>query len=312
MTDAKINDFITKYVLKKDSLNRVLVSKRGLKTMVEAYNDIYKDKTPKERTVALSQLTTENLNENQKKNLSVIEALTRGGNFATLVEGGFLESMGFEKQVPKIMAKGMLETELPIKTVDYFIETPKKFMESMPDMARTGIEVEPDGGMKTPPMEEEEKEAEKPTPKLRGAKSKPTDFDKQFDKEFDEQLQKELEAREKAKAESKPAEKAKAESKPAEKPKPPTDTYPTKEKKQPKKVDDPPKTDTITEPLTPREGDRDAPTMADSVLEPEPVPQPIKLTTNKKKDSKVVETEVKTGLEDIPSKIDLIPPERLK
>jgi hypothetical protein len=55
----------------------------------------------------------------------------------------------------------------------------------------------------------------------------------------------------------------------------------------------------------------DLPTMADSVLEPEPVPQPIKLTTNKKKDSKVVETEVKTGLEDIPSKIDLIPPERL-
>jgi phosphoribosylformylglycinamidine (FGAM) synthase-like enzyme len=195
MTDAKINDFITKYVLKKDSLNRVLVSKRGLKTMVEAYNDIYKDKDAKERTVALSEENRlQSLNENQKKNLSVIEALTRGGNFATLVESGFLESMGFEKQVPKIKSKKMLEIELPIKTVDYFIETPKKYMESMPDMIRTGIEksemakedkiakegkieIEPDGGMNTPPMEEleEEKEAEKPTPKLRGSISKPAE-----------------------------------------------------------------------------------------------------------------------------------------
>ena len=161
-------------------------------------------------------------------------------------------------------------------------------------------------------IEEEEKEDINPkgSTEVEVEASGKTDFDKQFDKEFDDQLQKELEAREKAKAESKPAEKAKAESKPAEKPKPSTDTYPTKEKKQPKKEDDP-TMPTITEPLTPREGDRDPPNMADSVPEPEPVPQPIKLTTNKKKDSKVVETEVKTGLEDIPSKIDLIPPERL-
>ena len=43
----------------------------------------------------------------------------------------------------------------------------------------------------------------------------------------------------------------------------------------------------------------------------DPIPEkPISLTTSKKK-PRVVETEVKTGLEDIPSKIDLIPPERL-
>ena len=162
----------------------------------------------------------------------------------------------------------------------------------------TEVEVEPDGGMKTPPMKEleeleEEKEAEKPSPKLRGSISKP-----------------------------------------AEKPKPPEDTYPSKEKKKPKVEASKPKPPTVD---TTREKEMsdiektavktgkakqklketiesiapDPPTMAESVPEPEPVPQPIKLTTNKKKDSKVVETEVKTGLEDIPSKIDLIPPERL-
>ena len=163
------------------------------------------------------------------------------------------------------------------------------------DFGKKEIEVEPDGGMKTPPMEEleEEKEAEKPTSKLRGSMSKP-----------------------------------------AEKPKPPEDTYPAKEQKKPKVEASTPKPPTVDttpekemsdiEKAAVKTGKAkqkfketiesiapDPPNMAESVPEPEPVPQPIKLTTNKKKDSKVVETEVKTGLEDIPSKIDLIPPERL-
>lgn len=151
MTDSnKIEDFVKKYVLLKDKLNRVLVSKKGLKDMVNAYNDIYEDKTAKERSVGLTQLISLALNKDQQSRLALIEGLTRGGNFATLVESGVLEATGFGKQERQILEKGLLDIELPIKTADYFFETPKAFTEAKPPIARTGIEVE----------EEEEKEEE--------------------------------------------------------------------------------------------------------------------------------------------------------
>lgn len=130
------------------------------------------------------------------------------------------------------------------------------------------------------------------------------------------------------------AEAAAKQSSPSLEPKEPKDTYPKKEKKKPKveaSKPKPPTVDTTREKeITdiekskvkvakaeqklketiesipePEESEPQAPTMS------EPVPEPIKLTTSKKKESKVVETPVKTGLEDIPSKIDLIPNERL-
>ena len=127
------------------------------------------------------------------------------------------------------------------------------------------------------------------------------------------------------------AEAAAKQSKSAEKPKAPKDTYPEKEKKKPKVEASKPKPPTVD--TTPEKemtdiekskvkvakAEQKLKETIESIPEPEPeapimsepVPEPIKLTTNKKKEPKVVETPVKTGLEDIPSKIDLIPPERL-
>ena len=127
------------------------------------------------------------------------------------------------------------------------------------------------------------------------------------------------------------AETAAKQSSPSMKPQAPKDTYPAKEKKKPKVEASKPKPPTVD--TTPDKEMNDIEKSSvkvakaeqklketiESIPEPEPqepimsepVPEPIKLTTNKKKDSKVVETPVKTGLEDIPSKTDLIPPERL-
>ena len=124
------------------------------------------------------------------------------------------------------------------------------------------------------------------------------------------------------------AEAAAKQSKPAGKPKAPKDTYPGKEKKKPKVEASKPKPPTVD--TTPEKemtdiekskvkvakAEQKLKETIESIPEPEapimsePVPEPIKLTTSKK-EPKVVETPVKTGLEDIPSKIDLIPPERL-
>jgi len=136
------------------------------------------------------------------------------------------------------------------------------------------------------------------------------------------------------------AEAAAKQSKPAGKPKEPKDTYPKKEKKKPKVEASKPKPPTVD--TTPEKemtdiekskvkvakAEQKLKETIESIPEPEPqapsmsepVPEPIKLKTLKKErlpsesqinEPKVVETEVKTGLEDIPSKIDLIPPERL-
>ena len=340
MTDSnKIEDFVKKYVLLKDKLNRVLVSKKGLKDMVNAYNDIYEDKTSKERSVGLTQLISLALNKDQQSRLALIEGLTRGGNFATLVESGVLEATGFGKQERQILEKGMLDIELPIKTADYFFETPKSFTEAKPPIARTGIEVE-----------EEEKEDQKPKG-LTEAELKAMDSGA---KRLDE-YGKELKERKQMAKEDKPKLRGSAKTgkgfvgEEVSKPSIPMKPIPPKQDK-PKATTlpsdpDKPVRPTMTEPMTPPpqtprttpktpvdkakekrekasqrlretiesispdEPPDEPPTMAEAV--PEPMPEPIKLTTNKKKDSKVIETEVKTGLEDIPSKIDLIPPERL-
>ena len=138
------------------------------------------------------------------------------------------------------------------------------------------------------------------------------------------------------------AEAAASKSKPADKPSPPKDTIPKKLRKKPKveaSAPKPPTLDTTTEKeMTDIEKAKVKTAKAEAKLqetiesipdpserlpsesqinEPEPpkMAEPIKLTTSKKEsqinEPKVVETPVKTGLEDIPSKIDLIPPERL-
>ena len=126
------------------------------------------------------------------------------------------------------------------------------------------------------------------------------------------------------------AEAAAAKSKPSVKPSPPKDTIPKKLRKKPKveaSAPKPPTLDTTSEKkMTDIEKTKVKTAKAEQKLQetiesiPDPegkppkmaesVPEPIKLTTSKK-EPKVVETPVKTGLEDIPSKIDLIPPERL-
>ena len=126
------------------------------------------------------------------------------------------------------------------------------------------------------------------------------------------------------------AESAAKQSSPSMKPQAPKDTYPAKEKKKPKVEASKPKPPTVDTSEQPEMNDIEKSSVKvakaeqklketiESIPEPEPiapsmsepVPEPIKLTTSKK-EPKVVETPVKTGLEDIPSKIDLIPPERL-
>ena len=126
------------------------------------------------------------------------------------------------------------------------------------------------------------------------------------------------------------AETAAKQSSPSMKPQAPKDTYPAKEKKKPKVEASKPKPPTVDTSEQPEMNDIEKSSVKvakaeqklketiESIPEPEPiapsmsepVPEPIKLTTSKK-EPKVVETPVKTGLEDIPSKIDLIPPERL-
>jgi hypothetical protein len=126
------------------------------------------------------------------------------------------------------------------------------------------------------------------------------------------------------------AEAAASQSEPAKKPEKPKASYPPRLRKKPKVEASKPKPPTIDkskdeEPISEMERSKAKVKSAeeklqqtiDEIPEPEqpqmadPIPEkPISLTSKKKK-PKVVETEVKTGLEDIPSKIDLIPPERL-
>ena len=207
------------------------------------------------------------------------------------------------------------------------IPNPENFMEKLSYLQESSEWVNKIDSIKIPTTTEEEEEEEK-------AEEQPTkeeDLDIIIEEKFPFKEVEEALEETKPKLRKPKTYKPKPEELSKTKSLPPQQSLPKKQDKpkakQPSATTSKPPPATMTEPLTPRqeipsiESAKAKRVAAEEKLQEtiegipvpdmaDPVPQPIKLTTTKPK-PKVVETEVKTGLEDIPSKIDLIPPEKL-
>ena len=334
-TDEKALNFLNNYLRTKKDTENILKKPDFLRQLVIDYNDIYSGLSVKERSKPFIKLL--NLSDNQKNRVEMLEGLLRGSmSLEEFVESGVLAENGMGNVETAISKRGFDSYKLPLNSMAYFSESPEAFMESMPPMLREKTVDNPEG--------------EKPTtPKVTAVSVTPRGGEKKIltprrgglrggRKLTKEQIaQQEASARTKAQQEATARGEGAGMEDPAPVARPPeplamTEPDPTPVEVATGKVEsgenndpiadlEPPtfSPDQMNPPSIDMEIERQAQLAASSMRQGErpPAPAPAPAPENQgdlqgtREGQPITETKVKTGLEDIPNKTDLIPKERL-
>jgi hypothetical protein len=301
MTEKTIKDleqdFFNNYLASRPKFKKALSNPSTLRQLVIDYNKLYDSLPPNKRSLTYNEVFSLNTAD-QKERIATLESFLRGRlSFKEFIESEINLPEGVREKI------SVENYDLPTKEFSYFFESPKEFTESMPQLLRQKTLENPEGEA-LPKVE-----AKSVTPRLRRTKA-----------------QQEATARGEGAGIEEEEEKPEArEPLPLEMTEPdPTPVEVAEGKFRPNENNDP-IADLEPPTLSPDERDQQAVEVEVDRPPPQP-PQPpqqqqqppqqqqrveTKDIQGTAEGQPIVERKVKSGLEDIPNKIDLIPKERL-